>query len=469
MIEPLVYKLKGFLEPREVFDIFKEEPSSFLLESSLLHDGLGRFSIIGSKPFLRLKAKGNNIDLDGCLGKQYFQGNPFAELKRLLDLYTVKKQRGDIPFFGGAVGYFGYDLKHFVERLPSISKDDIKIPDLFVMFYGTVLVFDHLKKETLIVATGFPERGRLAINKAKRDIDTLRSHITKYLSLKRRPQRKRSPGSTTPISSNFTKSEYIRAINKAKRYIKEGDIYQVNLSQRLSCAVKESPFNIYERLSDINPSCFSSYFNLGDFQILSASPERFLKLDGRLVSTRPMKGTRPRGNDKTEDINLKKELLRSKKDKAELMMIVDLERNDLGRVCKYGSVKVESLRNIESYSTVYQTTADVTGELNKGKDRMDLIKACFPGGSISGAPKIRAMEIIEELEPTKRNIYTGSIGYLSFDGDMDLNIVIRTILIENKKAYLQVGGGIVADSVPELEFDETLTKAKALLNSLGVN
>jgi para-aminobenzoate synthetase component 1 len=278
---------------------------------------------------------------------------------------------------------------------------------------------------------------------------------------RKKAQAKQAKNKSCYITSNFKREDYISAINKAKEYIRNGDIYQVNLSQRFSCRIKQEPFAIYERLSGINPSCFSSFFNFGAFHIVSASPD--------LVRTRPMKGTRPRGATHSEDARLRGDLLRSNKDKAELMMIVDLERNDLGRVCKYGSIDVKSIRNIEAYATVFQTTADVTGRLKEDKDRVDLIKACFPGGSITGAPKIRAMEIIEELEPTKRNIYTGSIGYMGFDGSMDLNIAIRTILIKNKTAYFQVGGGIVADSMPELEFDETLTKAKALINALGIN
>jgi para-aminobenzoate synthetase component 1 len=269
------------------------------------------------------------------------------------------------------------------------------------------------------------------------------------------------------LSSNFTKEGYIQAIKKAKDYIRKGDIYQVNLSQRFKTQTTYLASEIYENLRKISPSFFSAFLDCGDFQILSSSPEGFLRLDKDYVLTRPMKGTRPRSLDKNLDKRLKKELLKSPKDKAELMMIVDLERNDLGKVCNYYSVKVESLRSLEEYSTVFQTTATIKGILHKDKDRIDLIKACFPGGSITGCPKVRAMEIIEELEPNPRGIYTGSLGYLSFSGNMDLNILIRTILKKEDKVYFGVGGGIVADSQPENEYAETLVKAKAMMQALS--
>ncbi len=268
------------------------------------------------------------------------------------------------------------------------------------------------------------------------------------------------------IKSNFTKQEYISKIKKAKEYIRQGDIYQVNLSQRFQGRVNLSSAEIYRRLRGLSPSYFSAYFDAGDFQILSSSPERFLKLERDTVVTRPMKGTRPRGRNKSEDIRLKKQLLASGKDKAELMMIIDLERNDLGRVCGYNSISVEPLRELEEYRTVYQTTATVKGKLYKDKNRVDLLSACFPGGSVTGCPKIRAMEIIEELESSRRSIYTGSLGYLSFCGGMDFNILIRTILKKEDKVYFGAGGGIVADSKPEVEYEEALVKARAMIEAV---
>ncbi|MCK4262328.1 aminodeoxychorismate synthase component I, partial [bacterium] len=255
---------------------------------------------------------------------------------------------------------------------------------------------------------------------------------------------------------------YLNAVRRAKDYIGKGDIYQVNLSQRFSADFSTPPYELYKRLRSINPAPFASFLNFDGVAIVGASPERFLRLRGGKVETRPMKGTRPRGKSLEEDSKLREELLQSEKDKAELVMIVDLERNDLGKVCEYGSVQVTESRTLEPYATVFQTTATIEGRLREGKDSVDLLKATFPGGSITGAPKVRAMEIIDELEPTKRGIYTGSIGYLSFSGALDLNIVIRTFILKDGRAYFQVGGGIVADSCPEAEYEETLDKAKAL-------
>jgi para-aminobenzoate synthetase component 1 len=268
------------------------------------------------------------------------------------------------------------------------------------------------------------------------------------------------------IRANFTPEEYIKAVDRVREYIAAGDVFQVNLSQRFEANLKVSPYELFRRLRQVNPAPFASYLNFGEVTIASASPERFLKVQGDLVETRPIKGTRPRGRDLAEDESLAQELLHSIKDKAENVMIVDLERNDLGRVCRYGSIKVTELAILETFPTVFHLTSTVVGRLRQGESNIDLLKATFPGGSITGAPKIRAMEIIDELEPTKRSVYTGSIGYLGFDGDIDLNIVIRTFLIKKDKAYFQVGGGIVYDSNPQAEYIETLDKAKALIQAL---
>ncbi|MFH1962267.1 MAG: aminodeoxychorismate synthase component I [bacterium] len=268
------------------------------------------------------------------------------------------------------------------------------------------------------------------------------------------------------ITSNFTQEEYIQAVTKAKQYIDSGDIYQVNLAQRLMTSISVPPFKLYQQLRKINPAPFGTYLDFDEIVIAGSSPERFIMVEDNYVETRPIKGTRPRGKDRSEDKKLKRELLASEKDKAELIMIVDLLRNDLGRVCQYGSVIVNDIRRIETYPTVFHTVATICGKLSPDHDRFDLLKACFPGGSITGAPKIRAMEIIDELEPNKRHIYTGSIGYLSFTGSMDLNIAIRTFLIKDNQVYFHIGGGIVADSLPEDEYLETLHKGKALIEAL---
>jgi para-aminobenzoate synthetase component 1 len=271
------------------------------------------------------------------------------------------------------------------------------------------------------------------------------------------------------LKSNFSCEEYLKAVERAKEYILAGDIFQVNLSQRFEADLTIPPYELYRRLRRINPAPFASYLNFAGVSVVSASPERFLKLQGDWVETRPIKGTRPRGKSAEEDRALAQELLSSIKDRAENVMIVDLERNDLGRVCRYGTVRVVELAILETYPTVFHLTSTVRGRLCPDKTRIDLLKATFPGGSITGAPKVRAMEIIDELEPTRRSVYTGSIGYLSFSGEMDLNIVIRTFLVKEGKAYFQVGGGIVYDSEPEAEYEETLDKAKALFQALNLS
>ncbi|MBE9515314.1 MAG: aminodeoxychorismate synthase component I, partial [Chloroflexi bacterium] len=268
------------------------------------------------------------------------------------------------------------------------------------------------------------------------------------------------------LRSNFTREEYITAVNRVREYIAAGDVFQVNLSQRFEADLRIPPYELYKRLRAVNPAPFASYLNFPEVTVVSASPERFLKVQGDLVETRPIKGTRPRGRNAVEDERLAGELTHSAKDRAENVMIVDLERNDLGRICRYGTVQVTELAVLETFPTVFHLTSTIVGRLRRDKNNVDLLKAVFPGGSITGAPKVRAMEIIDELEPTRRSIWTGSIGYLSFNQDIDINIVIRTFLIREGKAYFQVGGGIIYDSDPEAEYMETLDKAKALIQAL---
>jgi len=368
---------------------------------------------------------------------------------------------------GGAVGYFAYDLKHFIEKLPSRSKDDINVPLCFLAFYDTVIVFDHLKGKVWISSTGLPEEGEhLKRVRAKTRLEELCGKLRVIKKSTVPPRLTSHKQDLIEIKSNFTRDDYIHAILKAKEYIAAGDIYQVNLSQRFSAQVSTPPFELYKILRALNPAPFAAYLKFGEGIIISSSPERFLRISGRSVETRPIKGTRPRGKSRVEDERLKGELLESTKDKAELIMIVDLERNDLGKVCEYGTVRVPEIIILESYATVFHLVSTITGKLKEDKDHLDCIKACFPGGSITGAPKIRSMEIIDELEPTQRKIYTGSIGYIGFNQQTDLNIVIRTMLYGDGTVHFQVGGGIVADSDPQLEYEETLHKGKALIEAL---
>ncbi len=438
------YKLKGGAS--RIFETLKNEKGFFFLDSSLSLNPSGRYSFLGIDPFYILNAKNEN---------------PLKKLREILSCYKFSVKKNNIPFLGGAVGFLSYDLGRG-------TRDDLNIPGCFFCFYNTVIIIDNIKKILYIFAVGFPET-KYYLSKMLCEYNIKKIENLLYFSEQQKISGEKSGSKSNPaqLRSNFNKKDYISAVIKAKRYIKNGDIYQVNLSHRFQTQTHLSSAEIYKRLRGLSPSCFSAYFDAGDFQILSSSPERFLKLQGNTVITTPMKGTRSRGATKEKDAALKEELMNSKKDKAELTMIVDLERNDLGRVCKYGTIKVNSLRQLEEYSTVFQTTATVSGQLHKDKDRIDLLRACFPGGSITGCPKIRAMEIIAELEPNSRNIYTGCLGYLSFSGSMDFNILIRTILKKQDKVYFGVGGGIVADSEPESEYQETLVKARAMIEAIG--
>jgi para-aminobenzoate synthetase component 1 len=379
------------------------------------------------------------------------------------------------------VGYFSYDLCHFVERLPSTAIDDLKLPEFYFALYDIILAFDHLEGKSYLIATGFPEleegqrlrRARMRLEEMKNWISSSHSVIANEVKQSRGrdcfvPTAPRNDRENKEIllKSNFTPEEYIKAVNKVREYIAAGDVFQVNLSQRFEADLDISSYELYKRLRIVNPAPFASYLNFPGVTIVSASPERFLKVQGDLVETRPIKGTRPRGRDTVEDQHLAQELSHSIKDRAENVMIVDLERNDLGRVCRYGTVKVTELAILETFPTVFHLTSTIVGRLRRDKSNIDLLKATFPGGSITGAPKVRAMEIIDELEPTRRGIYTGSLGYLSFNGDLDISIVIRTFLIKEGRAYFQVGGGIIYDSDPAAEYMETLDKAKALIQAL---
>ncbi len=451
---------------RKLLEAITDFSNGFFLDSGsgLYRNGLGRYSLAGWNPFLILKSRGSSIQLiqkDRVINKR---GNPFFVLRDILNKYRLAPICEDLPpFLGGGVGYLSYDLCHFWENLPRKAKDDLCLPELYIAFYDRVLIIDHLEKRTFVsLILSSSNRNNSMI---KEKIEEVKRLGQKNVVTKEDRRRDLRPGEVV-LQSNLTKQQYLQAVRKAKNYIREGDIYQVNLSQRFQTKLLVPPHRLYQSLREINPAPFAAYLNFNGIKILSSSPERFLRVKGKEIQTRPIKGTRPRGKNKQEDKKLGKELLASEKDRAELIMIVDLERNDLGRVCRCGSVEVEELVKLETYPTVFHTVSTIRGILAAGKDRIDLLRATFPGGSITGAPKIRAMEIIDELEPNRRSVYTGSLGYFGFNGGMDLNIVIRTFLAKNNDLYFQVGGGIVADSDPEEEFQETLDKAKALISSL---
>ncbi len=465
---PLVEEIDTPFTASQIFELFRNHPFSFFLDSGMDPERLGRYSFMGSEPFLVLSSSGEDISVSRNGVRENRRGNPFDVIGELLKVYSLDCCLTGIPFNGGVVGYFGYDLCHFIERLPSTAINDLNLPECYLAFYHTVVTFDHLKGKVILIATGFPEldEGRRK-RRAGESLENVRSKILSHV-----PRLNREPstfGQGIVLKVNIPKEEYLKAVEIAREYIMAGDIFQVNLSQRFEVDINFEPYELYKKLRRINPAPFASYLNFGEVSVVSASPERFLKVEGDWIETRPIKGTRPRGKFPKEDITLANELLTSVKDRAENIMIVDLERNDIGRVCRYGTVKVTELATLEMHPTVFHLTSTVEGRLREGKNRIDLLKATFPGGSITGAPKVRAMEIIDELEPARRSVYTGSIGYMSFSGEMDLNIVIRTFLIKDGKAYFQVGGGIVYDSEPEAEYKETIDKAKALVQALGIS
>ncbi|OGO32225.1 MAG: aminodeoxychorismate synthase, component I [Chloroflexi bacterium RBG_16_56_11] len=463
---PLVEEIKTPFTASQCFEAFARRPFSFFLDSGMDPRKLGRYSFMGSDPFLVLRSRGDCISIIRDKVEEVRRGNPFDVLGGLLEMYALDNTGAPVPFVGGAVGYFSYDLCHFIERLPARAVDDLKLPECYLAFYDAIIAFDHLENRAYLVSTGFPEledgrRKRLAGERLKE----LKSIVME--SPRAAGVAEEQPGYNLALKANFTHDNYLKAVASAREYICAGDIFQVNLSQRFEVEMNTTPYNLYNRLRRLNPAPFASYFNFDGVSIVGASPERFLKVRGDLVETRPIKGTKPRGRTPEEDRALAESLVSSVKDRAENMMIVDLERNDLGRVCRYGTVKVTELAILETYPTVFHLTSTVMGRLCEGKNRIDLLKATFPGGSITGAPKVRAMEIIDELEPTRRGVYTGSLGYLSFGGDMDLDIVIRTIIVKDGRAYFQVGGAVVYDSEPESEYIETLDKGRALVRALN--
>lgn len=464
---PLIEEVSTALTAPEAFELLEERPFSFFLDSGMDPENLGRYSFIGSDPFLVLTSRGSQVTLHYRDKRERVVGNPFDVLGQVLDRYAMQTSPSPLPFIGGAVGYLSYDLCHFIEGLPSTAVDDLQLPECYLAFYDAIIGFDHKEGRAYVAGTGFPEADEShRIEKANARIGELKD----MLAQAPRPAAESSNGSipAATMRGGFTHEEYVEAVMRVREYIAAGDIFQVNLSQRFEVELPIPPYELYRRLRGINPAPFASYLNLDGVTIVSASPERFLRLRGDVVDTRPMKGTRPRGSNAAEDDALAAELLNSVKDRAENVMIVDLERNDLGRVCRYGTVKVPELWTLERYATVFQLTSTVEGRLREDRGRIDLLKAAFPGGSITGAPKVRAMEIIDELEPTRRSVYTGSIGYLGFDGGMDSSIVIRTFIIKDGRAYFQVGGGIVWDSDPEAEYQETLDKARALIEALSL-
>lgn len=480
MAEILVQELEDAPDPSEACARFLDLPFPLLLESALRSERLGRFSYLAADPWLVLRSKGAMLEGHSAEGVERLAGDPFAALQAALAQHALDAVPGLPAFQGGAAGYLAYDLCHHLERLPSPRFDDLDLPDLCLGLYDWTIAWDHALGRTWLFSTGLPLRDpRQSGGRAEARARMVRERLAAGAVTPGAPARDRWASSVRAagphisavsgmpgVSSTFSRAEYLRAVERTREYILAGDIFQANLSQRLEAGVDDHPFTLYTRLRQRNPAPFAAYFDFGPAVVVSASPERFLRLSGECVETRPIKGTSPRGWSPRHDSALGEALFESEKDRAENVMIVDLLRNDLSKVCRDHTVEVPELCQIERYATVHHLVSTVVGRLRPGLGPVDLLRATWPGGSITGAPKVRAMEIIAELEPTRRSVYTGSVGYFAFGGAVDTNIAIRTFIVKRGRAYFQAGGGIVADSDPEREYDETLDKARGMVAAL---
>ncbi|MBI5179882.1 MAG: anthranilate synthase component I [Nitrospirae bacterium] len=463
-----VYKeiLADLETPVSAFLKIDDGKYSYLLESVEGGEKWGRYSFLGTSPFLIIRAKDKRIEIIKNGKKSSFDSdeNPLLLLKRLLKEYKPVSIEGLPPFFGGAVGYLAYDMIRHFEDISLKKRASLELPDIIFMFTDTLLIFDNIRQRIKVVSNALvKEKGvKKAYNDAKAKIDGIIDR------LKRRTTDKgqRSIKKDIRLSSNYTKKGFEKAVEKSKEYIKAGDIFQVVLSQRFSTGLKSEPFNVYRALRAVNPSPYMFFLRLGDFSMAGSSPEVLVRCEDGEITLRPIAGTRKRGKTAEEDKALENELLADPKERAEHIMLVDLGRNDVGRVSEMGSVNVDELMVIEKYSHVMHIVSNIKGRLKKGMDAFDVIMACFPAGTVSGAPKIRAMQIIDELEPTMRGPYAGAVGYFSFSNNMDTCINIRSVIMKYKTAYIQAGAGIVADSVPSNEYQETVNKAKAMVMAI---
>lgn len=443
---------------------------AFLLESVEGGEKWGRYSFLGSNPAVIFRAKGATVELMTADGTRSHtvEKDLLEPLKAVLEQYRPVAT-DDLPrFYGGMVGFLAYDVVRQFERLPAMTKDDLDLPDAVFLLPDTLLIFDNVSHRIKVVANAFvpeadPRRLREVYDDAARKIDEVIQALRRPLHMDHRPH---GDGEDLQLCSTMSRPDFIRAVERTQEYVRAGDIVQAVISQRLSVKTSADPFDIYRALRTINPSPYMYYLRLGDVRVVGSSPEVLVRLEEGRIDLRPIAGTRPRGRNDAEDLALERELLADPKERAEHIMLVDLGRNDVGRVAKVGSVAVSELMTIERYSHVMHIVSNVKGLLAEGYDAFDLLRACFPAGTVSGAPKIRAMEIIEELEPVRRGPYAGAVGYFGFSGNMDTCITIRTVIIADGVAHVQVGAGIVADSDPEREYEETMNKAKGMLKAI---
>jgi len=438
---------------------------AFLLESVEGGEKWGRFSLIGASPMRVVRAKGTAVEIIEGGAIRTVEGDPVEVLRGLMSSIKAAEVEGAPRFAGGAIGYMGYDVIRHIEKLPDTAPKDLDLYDLFFIFTDTFLVFDNVEHKIKVVANAFIKDGDdpvEAYGKATARIDAL---IAKLRNT-RLPARGDAADKGHAVASNFKREDFLKAVERTKGYILDGDIIQAVLSQRFSTPLDVEPFDIYRALRVVNPSPYMFFLRLGDLTLAGSSPEILVRVEGDDINLKPIAGTRKRGRDEEEDLSLEKDLLADPKERAEHIMLVDLGRNDIGRVARAGTVEVDELMTVERYSHVMHIVSNVKGLLKKELSAFDAFRSCFPAGTLTGAPKVRAMEIIEELEPCKRSVYGGAVGYFSYTGNMDMCITIRTLVIKDGSIYIQAGAGIVADSVPEKEFEETENKARGMLKAV---
>jgi anthranilate synthase component 1 len=473
---PVYRQLTGDgLTPVSAFKKIARSAPSFLFESVIGGEKVGRYSFLGTEPFLEFQARGSDVSIgradDTKATRRSTSADPFRDLEALMDRHRAAPIPGLPRFSGGAVGYASYDSVRYTEHLPAVPPDDRGLPDLSFALYDRMVIFDHIRKTVLVVAHAHLGPG----------IDARRSYEDACARIDELVDRLRQPGPELGLSdidtggpssvvpkSNFTQEQYERVVRHCQEYIKAGDVFQVVPSQRFEVETTADPFDIYRVLRIVNPSPFLFYLSYGDFHLIGSSPEILVRVEDGLVTIRPLAGTRRRGKDEAEDRALAEELVADPKERAEHIMLVDLGRNDVGRVADFSSVQLTDVMKVERYSHVMHITSNVTGRLSRGKTAFDALRAGLPAGTVSGAPKVRAMQIIDEVEPQKRGPYAGAVGYIDFTGNMDTCIALRTLVIQGKTAYVQAGGGVVYDSVPAEEYEETVNKARGLLKAIEI-
>jgi len=448
--------------------IAAKERYSFLLESVEGGEKIGRYTFLGARPYMIVRSRGADVEVERGGRVERRKTDVFQVLRELLTAHRPAQVEGLPPFIAGAVGFFAYDMVRRLERLPERARRDIDVPDCVLMFFDRLLAFDHVRHQIHIVAVAdvSREKARRAYDRALGDIAALEKQLA--AGLRDRDLRRRPVRGALNAKATTSPRQFMESVKRAKEYIAAGDIFQVVLSQRLEFTPGVEPFDIYRALRTVNPSPYMYYLRMGDNRVIGSSPEMLVKVSGRKLEYRPIAGTRWRGKDDAEDKRLEEDLRTDEKERAEHVMLVDLGRNDVGRVSEYGTVKVRDLMYVERYSHVMHLVSAIEGKLREDLGPLDAFAACFPAGTLSGAPKVRAMQIIEELEPVRRGVYGGSVLYADFAGNLDSCIAIRTLMMDKKKAFVQAGAGIVADSDPQREHEECLNKAKAVVRAVEI-